>query len=52
MLRVLRPWTQKVLKMDRLICRRDRKFDGALGPEGSGIAIGNAYKVSVMREGS
>ena len=49
MLRVLRPWTQKVLKMDRLICRRARKFDGALGPEGSGIAIGNAYKVSVTR---
>ena len=38
--------------MDRLDGRRDRKFDGALGPEGSGIAIGNANKVSVMREDS
>ena len=41
MLRVLRPWTQKVLKMDRLICRRDRKFDGAFGPKGCGFPWGH-----------
>ena len=33
--------------MDRLVGRKDRKFDGAFGPEGGGITIGNAYKVSV-----
>ena len=38
--------------MDRLVGRRVLKFDGAFSPKGGGIAIGNAYKVSVMREGS
>ena len=38
--------------MDQPDGRRVLRFDRALGPEGGGIAIGNAYKVSVMREGS
>ena len=43
----------KVLKIDRPDGRRVRKFDGAFGPEGCGIALaGDEYKVSVMREGS
>ena len=43
----------KVLRIDRPNGRRVRKFDGAFGPEGCGIALtGDAYEVSVMREGS
>ena len=38
----------RVLKMDRPDGRRVRKFDGAFGPEGCGIALtGDEYKVSV-----
>ena len=43
---------KRVLRMDRPEGRRVRKFDG---PSGRGLWIalsGNAYKVSVMREGS
>ena len=39
---------RKVLRMDRPDGRRVRKFDGAFGPEGCGIALtGDEYKVSV-----
>ena len=39
---------EKVLRIDRPDGRRVRKFDGAFGPEGCGIALtGDAYEVSV-----
>ena len=39
---------EMVLRIDRPDGRRVRKFDGAFGPEGCGIALtGDAYEVSV-----
>mgnify|MGYP006927206233 FL=1 len=40
-LRVLTPWTQKILEMNRLDGRRIRKFEGAFGPKGCGLPWGH-----------